>query len=329
MSRSRSNTPSASQAFLWQRSTTVAHEIATAKSTCILWAMGVTQHCGGSDTSTAICNLLLVTGNFMRPGTGAYPLRGHNNVQGASDFGSMPNIYSGYQKVADADVRAKFEADWGVTLPTTTGLDNHGMIEAIHKGTLKCLYLKGEDTITSDSNSNDVGEALRKLEFLVVQDINFSETAAYADLVLPACPSLEKEGTFTSTERRIQRLYRALDPLGESKPDWEILQLIANRLGANWKYKHPSDVMDEAARLTPLFAGVTYERLEGYKSLAVASAGRRHRYAAALYREVSTSLTARRGSFLWSTSRRAKRSVPPSICTSTMDGCSSTSSRAA
>src|SRR5216683_633869 len=156
--------------------TTVAHEIAAANGTCILWAMGVTQHCGGSDTSTAISNLLLLTGNYMRPGAGAYPLRGHNNVQGASDFGSMPDIFSGSQKVDDPDVRAKFEADWGVTLPTTTGLDNHGMIEAIHKGTLKSLYIKGEDTITSDANATYVGEALRKLEFLIVQDCNFSET---------------------------------------------------------------------------------------------------------------------------------------------------------
>ncbi len=248
---------------------TVAREIATSESVCILWAMGVTQHCGGSDTSTAISNLLLVTGNYMRTGTGAYPLRGHNNVQGASDFGSMPNIYSGYQHVDDEDVRLKFEADWGVTLPTKKGLDNHEMIEAIKRGELKVLYIKGEDTITSDSNAGDVGEALRMLDFLIVQDVNFSETAAYADLVLPASPSLEKEGTFTSTERRIQRLYKALDPLGESKPDWEIIQLIAERLGGagHWGYKHPSDVMDEVARLTPLFAGVTYERLEGYKSL--------------------------------------------------------------
>jgi len=246
---------------------TLANEIAAAPTVCILWAMGVTQHCGGSDTSTAISNLLLLTGNYKRPGTGAYPLRGHNNVQGASDFGSMPNIFSGYQKVDDEAVRAKFEADWGCTLPTTKGLDNHEMIEAIHKGDLKSLYVKGEDTITSDANANDVGDALRKLDFLIVQDINFSETCAYADLILPASPSLEKDGTFVSTERRIQRLYKALEPLGDSKPDWEILQLVANRLGGNWDYKHPSDVMDEVARLTPTLAGVNYERLEGYKSL--------------------------------------------------------------
>jgi len=132
---------------------------------------------------------------------------------------------------------------------------------------LKCIYLKGEDTITSDANAGDVGTALSMLDFLVVQDINFSETARFADVVLPASPSLEKEGTFTNTERRIQRLYRVFEPLGESKPDWEIIQLIANRLGAKWNYSQPSEVMDEAASLTPTFAGVNYQRLEGYQSL--------------------------------------------------------------
>jgi formate dehydrogenase major subunit len=188
-------------------------------------------------------------------------------VQGASDFGSMPNVFSGYQKVDDSDIRAKFEADWGVTLPTSTGLDNHEMIRAIQAGDVKSLYIKGEDTITSDANAGDVGDALSVCEFLIVQDINFSETCRYADLVLPACPSLEKEGTFTSTERRIQRIYKAMEPLGESKPDWEIIQLIANRMGANWNYQHPSEIMDEVARLTPLFAGVHYDRLEGFNSL--------------------------------------------------------------
>jgi formate dehydrogenase major subunit len=245
----------------------VAQEIAQAHSVCILWAMGVTQHCGGSDTSTAISNLLLVTGNYMRPGTGAYPLRGHNNVQGASDFGSMPNIVSGYQKVDDPEVIARFEHGWNVKMPTTKGLDNHAMIDAIHDGRLKAMYLKGEDTITSDANENDVRKALEELEFLVVQEVILSETARYADVVLPASPSLEKDGTFTNTERRIQRLYQVFEPIGESKPDWRIIQDIANALGANWNYSHPSEVMDEVASLTPLFAGVNYQRLEGYKSL--------------------------------------------------------------
>jgi formate dehydrogenase major subunit len=203
----------------------------------------------------------------MRPGTGAYPLRGHNNVQGTSDFGSMPNIFSGYQKVDDPEAVARFEQGWNVKLPTTKGLDNHQMIDAIHQGKLKAMYLKGEDTITSDANEGEVADALKKLEFFVVQDLILSETARYADVVLPASPSLEKEGTFTSTERRIQRLYQVLEPLGESKPDWRIIQDIANALGADWKYGHPSEVMDEVASLTPLFAGVNYQRLEGYKSL--------------------------------------------------------------
>ena len=247
----------------------VADEIAAAERVCVLWAMGVTQHCGGSDTSTSICNLLLATGNFKRRGTGAYPLRGHNNVQGCSDFGSMPDVFSGYQKVDNEQIRLKFEGAWGVTLPTTVGLDNRQMIEAIHEGKLKSMYIIGEDTITSDANVNDVADAFSKLDFLLVQDIFFSETCRYADLVLPASPSLEKEGTFVSTERRIQRFYQVFEPLGYSKPDWQILQLIAKKLGGSggWDYEHPSEVMSEVAKLTPTMAGVSYDRLEGYNTL--------------------------------------------------------------
>jgi formate dehydrogenase major subunit len=245
----------------------VAHTIAEAESMCVLWAMGVTQHSMGSDTSTAISNLLLVSGNYMRPGTGAYPLRGHNNVQGASDHGAMPNNFPGYQSVEDPEIRARFEKAWNVTLPPKKGLDNHEMIDAIHDGKLKAMYLFGEEISLVDSNSNHVDAALAKLDFFVVQEIFFSETCHFADVILPACPSLEKEGTFTSTERRIQRLYEVLPPLEGSRPDWVIIQDIANRLGAGWKYAHPSEIMREIAALTPMFAGVTYERLEGYKTL--------------------------------------------------------------
>ena len=245
----------------------VAHMIAKADGVCILWAMGVTQHSMGSDTSTTISNLLLVTGNYMRPGTGAYPLRGHNNVQGASDHGAMPNFLPGYQSVDDPDARERFERGWKVKLPSTKGLDNHQMIDAIQEGKLKAMYLFGEEISLVDSNSNFVRDGLSKLEFFVTQDIFFSDTCRFADVVLPASPSLEKEGTFTSTERRIQRLYQALEPLEGSRPDWQIIQDIANRLGANWHYGHPSEIYREIASLTPLFVGVTYERLEGYKSL--------------------------------------------------------------
>jgi formate dehydrogenase major subunit len=245
----------------------VADAIAGAKRVCILWAMGVTQQSQGSDTSTSISNLLLVTGNYMRPGTGAYPLRGHNNVQGASDNGSMPNFLPGYQSVDNPDVRARFEAGWKVQLPSSKGLDNHQMVDAMNEGRIKALYLIGEEMTIVDSNSNYVSAAFEKLGFFVVQDIFFSQTCRYADVVLPGAPSLEKEGTFTNTERRIQRLYQVFEPLNGCRPDWQIIQDVARRLGADWNYKHPSDVMDEIASLAPIFAGVNYDRLEGYDSL--------------------------------------------------------------
>jgi formate dehydrogenase major subunit len=245
----------------------LAHMIAESSGVCVLWAMGVTQHSMGSDTSTAISNMLLMTGNYMRTGTGAYPLRGHNNVQGASDHGAMPNFVTGYQKVDDSEVIARFEKAWGVQMPTSKGLDNHQMIDAIHDGKLKAMYLFGEEISLVDSNANHVRDALAKLEFFVAQDIFFSDTCRFADVIFPASPSLEKEGTFTSTERRIQRLYQVLEPLEGSRPDWQIIQAVANRLGANWDYQHPSQIYTEIASVTPMFAGVTYERLEGYKSL--------------------------------------------------------------
>jgi formate dehydrogenase major subunit len=245
----------------------VAHMIVEAKGVCILWAMGVTQHSMGSDSSTAISNLLLITGNYMRTGTGAYPLRGHNNVQGAGDQGAAPASLPGYQSVDDPDVRRRFEAAWGVKLPVTKGLDNHLMVDAIQAGTLKAMYLFGEEMSLVDSNANYVQDAFSKLEFFVVQEIFFSHTCEFADVVLPAAPSLEKDGTFTSTERRIQRLYQVFEPLEGSRPDWKIIQDVANRLGADWNYQHPSEIMAEMASLSPIYSGVSYERLEGYKSL--------------------------------------------------------------
>lgn len=245
----------------------VAREIATAESMCILWAMGITQHTSASDESTAISNLLLVTGNYMRPGVGAYPLRGHNNVQGAGDIGAMPDRYPGYQEVADPLVRERFEKGWGVQLSSVRGLDNHQMVDAIHAGKIRAIYLAGEDMISADSNANVVGGAFEKLDLFVVQDIFFSQTCRYADVVLPASPAIEKDGTFTNTERRIQRLYQALPELGDSKADWKITQEIAKRMGANWDYQHPSEIMDELASLSPIYAGVSYDRLEGYQTL--------------------------------------------------------------
>ncbi|WP_238443124.1 formate dehydrogenase subunit alpha [Salsipaludibacter albus] len=245
-----------------------ARLFAAAERACILWAMGVTQHHMGSDTSTAMANLLLLTGNFGRPGTGAYPLRGHNNVQGCSDFGSINSFYPGYQDVDDEQVAAKFADAWDRDdLARQKGLDNHGMVEAIHDGDLHALYVIGEEIALVDANAHYVQEALEKVDFLVVHELFFSTTAEYADVVLPAAASLEKDGTFTNTERRIQRLYEVMPPVGDARPDWLILTELADRMGRHWGYTHPSQVMDEIAELTPMFAGVSYDRLTGYDSL--------------------------------------------------------------
>ncbi|WP_407655261.1 formate dehydrogenase subunit alpha [Alicyclobacillus dauci] len=244
-----------------------AEMIHNAPTMSICWAMGVTQHVMGSETSTAICNLLLVTGNIGRPGTGAYPLRGHNNVQGAGDFGCAPTYLPGYERIDDEAVRAKYEKAWGVELPKTTGMDNHRMVEEIHEGNLKALYLFGEEMALVDSNANHVQAAFEKLDLFIVQDIFFSKTAEFADVIFPAAPSLEKEGTFTNTERRIQRLYRVFEPLEGCRPDWQIIRDLANRLGANWQYEHPSEILEEACGLTELMKGVRYGLLEGYNSL--------------------------------------------------------------
>lgn len=244
----------------------VAEMIRDADGTCVLWGMGVTQNTGGSDTSAAISNLLLATGNYRRPGAGAYPLRGHNNVQGACDMGTIPGWLPGYQHVTDDAARVKFEAAYGVKIDAKPGLNNIQMLHAVEQGKMKAMYVVGEDMALVDSNANHVDEVLSSLEFFVVQDIFLSRTAQYADVVLPAAPSLEKDGTFTNTERRVQRLYQALPVLGDSKPDWWIVQQIANRLGANWNYSHPSEIFAEMASLSPLFGGASYEGLEGWSS---------------------------------------------------------------
>ncbi|RFB34855.1 formate dehydrogenase subunit alpha [Brevibacillus sp. VP] len=244
-----------------------AKMICEADGTCVLWGMGVTQNVAGSHTSAAIANLLLLTGNFGRHGAGAYPLRGHNNVQGACDMGSLPNWLPGYQSISDDEARQKFEKAYDVKISNKPGYTNIQMLQAVEEGKLKAMYLIGEDMAWVDSNSNHVQETLSKLDFFVVQDIFFTRTAQFADVILPAAPSLEKDGTFTNTERRIQLLYQALPSWEESKPDWWIITQLANHLGANWEYTHPGDIMDEIASLSPLFSGVSYERLADWNSL--------------------------------------------------------------
>ena len=247
-----------------------AQMIAHAPSVCLLWAMGITQHTHGSDTSTALSNLLLVTGNYGRPGTGGYPMRGHNNVQGASDFGCLKNVYPGYEKVTDPEARARWAKAWGVPtdhLSDEIGLDNFSMVEKAAKGELKAMMVIGEETAISDADTKNVIEAFKKLEFFVVVDMFVSRTAEFADVILPACASVEKDGSYVNTERRIQRFYKAMEPLGDSRPDWIILTELARLLGHDWGYTHPSQIMAECAGIAKMFAGVSYERLEGWKSL--------------------------------------------------------------
>lgn len=247
-----------------------AQMIGQAKSVCLLWAMGITQHSHGADTSTALSNLLLVTGNYGRPGTGGYPMRGHNNVQGASDFGCLKNVYPGYEKVTDEAVRAKWAKAWGVApeqLSNKVGEDNFLMVQDAAEQKIKAMYVIGEETAFSDADTENVHTAFKKLEFMVVQDIFFSRTAQFADVVLPGCPSVEKDGTFVNTERRIQRFYEVFPPLGNSLPDWRILTDLAKKMGHDWDYQHPSQILDEVAGISTLFAGASYQRLEGWKSL--------------------------------------------------------------
>ena len=255
-----------SQAQLAEAAEMIAH----APSVCLLWAMGITQHSHGSDTSTSLSNLLLVTGNYGRPGTGGYPMRGHNNVQGASDFGCLKNVYPGYEKVTDQEARARWAKAWGVPaehLSDEVGLDNFSMVEKAHKGEVKAMMVIGEETAISDADTQNVIDAFKKLEFFVVLDMFVSRTAEFADVILPACASVEKDGSFVNTERRIQRFYKAMEPLGESRPDWAILTDLAKQLGHDWGYTHPSQIMAECAGVAKMFAGVSYERLEGWKSL--------------------------------------------------------------
>ncbi|WP_046176184.1 formate dehydrogenase subunit alpha [Domibacillus indicus] len=244
----------------------IAEMIRDADGTAICWGMGVTQNVAGSHTSAAIANLLLITGNMGRPGAGAYPLRGHNNVQGAADMGTMPNIFPGYQSVTNDEARAKFEQAYGVDISPKPGLDNIEMLAAIDKGDLKGMYIAGEDMAWVDADSNHTQEMLAKLDFLVVQEIFFTTTAQFADVILPGAPSLEKDGTFTNTERRVQRLYQSLDTLGDSKPDWWIFMQIAKRFGYQWNYSHPSEIFAEMAGLTPFFSQCNYDVLEGWNS---------------------------------------------------------------
>lgn len=240
-----------------------AHMFAGNSPATILYAMGITQHSHGTDNVLATANLAMLTGNIGKPSTGVNPLRGQNNVQGACDMGALPNVYPGYQAVSDPAIREKFETAWGCSLPPSPGLTLVEMVEAAYRKDIKVLYLVGENPALSDPDVQHVWGALARLDFFVVQDIFLSETAKFAHVVLPAASFAEKDGTFTNTERRVQRVRKAIEPIGNSKPDWWIICQIAQRLGAKgFDYSHPSDVMEEIRALTPSYNGISYQRLE-------------------------------------------------------------------
>ena len=240
-----------------------ARMLATERPMSIIYAMGITQHTHGTDNVMALANLSMLTGNVGKPSSGVNPLRGQNNVQGACDMGALPNVFTGYQSVSDPKAKQKFEAAWGVSLPAQPGLPLTEILEAVHRGDIKALYLVGENPVLSDADANHVLEGLKRLDFLVVQDIFMTETAQLADVVLPGVTFAEKEGTFTNTERRIQRVRKAIEPVGNAKPDWWITCGIASRMGGKgFDYADPSQIMREIAQLTPSYGGISYEKLE-------------------------------------------------------------------
>lgn len=229
----------------------------------ILYAMGITQHVTGTGNVMALANLAMACGQIGKEGSGVNPLRGQNNVQGACDMGGLPNVLPGYQPVTDPEIRRKFAEAWRIPgLPGKPGLTLMEMMAAAQQGKLKGMYILGENPVLTDPDVSHVEEALKNLEFLVVQDIFLTETARLADVVLPGASFAEKEGTFTSTERRVQLLHKAVEPPGKARPDWLILNDLLLLMGCPGKYSSPEEIMREIAGLTPSYAGITYKRLE-------------------------------------------------------------------
>ncbi|MGO4763035.1 formate dehydrogenase subunit alpha [Cupriavidus sp. 2KB_3] len=239
---------------------------ATGGNAAIYYGLGVTEHAQGSTTVMGIANLAMATGNIGREGVGVNPLRGQNNVQGSCDIGSFPHELPGYRHVSDSTVRGAFEAAWNVEINPEPGLRIPNMFEAALAGSFKGLYCQGEDIVQSDPNTQHVAEALSSMECIVVQDIFLNETAKYAHVFLPGSSFLEKDGTFTNAERRISRVRKVMPPKG-GYADWEATILLANALGYPMHYNHPSEIMDEIARLTPTFSGVSYQKLDALGSI--------------------------------------------------------------
>ena len=243
-----------------------ARLFATGGNSAIYYGLGVTEHSQGSSTVMAIANLAMATGNIGRPGVGVNPLRGQNNVQGACDMGSFPHELSGYRHISDAETRALFEADWGVDLDPEPGLRINNMLDAACDGSFRAIYIQGEDILQSDPDTKHVAAGLEAMDCVIVHDLFLNETANYAHVFLPGSTFLEKNGTFTNAERRIQPVRRVMDP-ANGYEDWQVTQLLANAMGLDWKYDHPKEILAEIARLTPTFSGVTWERLSDEGSL--------------------------------------------------------------
>jgi len=234
---------------------------ATADRAQIFYTLGITEHTTGTDNVMSLANLAMLTGNVGKENSGVNPLRGQNNVQGACDMGALPNLYPGYQKVSDPKAQKKFEKAWGVSLNPAPGYMIPDMFQASLEGKLKAMYIMGEDPVLTDANANHVRRGLEALDFLVVQDLFLTETAKLADVVLPGASFAEKTGTFTNTERRVQMVNKAIDPLGKAKADWRIICDLAGRMGYHFIYKSTAEIMQEIASLTPQYAGITHERL--------------------------------------------------------------------
>jgi formate dehydrogenase major subunit len=234
---------------------------ATGGNAAIYYGLGVTEHAQGSTMVIGIANLAMVTGNVGREGVGVNPLRGQNNVQGSCDMGSFPHELPGYRHISDTTVRSQFETHWGVELQAEPGLRIPNMFDAALTGSFKGLYCQGEDIVQSDPNTQHVAEALSSMECIVVQDIFLNETAKYAHVLLPGSSFLEKDGTFTNAERRISLVRKVMPPLA-GLADWEVTIKLSNALGYPMNYRHPSQIMDEIAALTPTFHGVSFEKIE-------------------------------------------------------------------
>ena len=232
-----------------------------ATNSMIVYGLGVTEHRSGTENAMALANLALVCGHIGRPSTGIMALRGQNNVQGSSDLGPLPATLPGYQSVTDPNHRAKFEKAWGVSLSAKVGLKSVEMLDEAIKKKFKGLFILGEDPAQTDPNAHEVREALKSLDFLVVQDMFLTETTKFADVILPGASFAEKDGTFTNGERRVQRIRKAVSPVA-GKAEWEVICEIATRMGYPMHYNHPSEIMDEIASLVPIYGGISYKRLK-------------------------------------------------------------------